>query len=85
MSLLDAQHQRLLEALRETGGQPVTFSKLHAAGVTFPATVISELEMSGYVIKRVHQHGRPVGVRLVGTQPPTSPHTSSPAEVEPHP
>ena len=77
MSLLDDEQQRLLEALRKTRGQPVTFSELHAAGVTFPTAVISELEMNGYVIERVHQHGRPVGVRLIGPEPPTSPHTSS--------
>jgi Helix-turn-helix domain len=67
---LETQQQLLLERLREAGGQPVTFSELHAAGITFPAAVISELELNGYVIERVHHHGRPVGVRLLDPEPP---------------
>jgi hypothetical protein len=58
MSLLDAQQQRLLDRLRQAGDQPVAFAELHATGITFPAAVISELEMNGYVIERVHHKGQ---------------------------
>lgn len=70
MSVLDAQQQRLLDCLRQDGDQPVAFADLHAAGITFPAAVISELELNGYVIDRVHQQGQPVGVRLLHSKPP---------------
>lgn len=74
MSLLDAQQQALLDRLRQAGDQPVAFAELHVAGVTFPAAVISELELNGYVIERVHHHGRLLGVRLHRPEPPaTSP------------
>ena len=43
MSLLDAQQQRLLDRLGQAGDQPVAFTELHAAGITFPAAIISEL------------------------------------------
>src|SRR4051794_34797296 len=72
MSLLDAQQQRLLDRLRQAGDQPVAFAELHAAGVAFPAAVISELEMNGYAIERVHHKRRLVGVRLLHPEPPTS-------------
>jgi len=54
---LDAQQQRLLERLRKAGDQPVAFGELHAGGIDFPAAVVSELELNGYVIKRVYHHG----------------------------
>jgi hypothetical protein len=38
---------------------------LRAAGLDFPAAVISELELNGYAIERVHEHGRLVGLRLL--------------------
>ena len=49
MILLDAQQQRLLERLRQAREQPVAVAELHAAGVDFPAAVVSELELNGYV------------------------------------
>jgi hypothetical protein len=70
MTLADVQQQRLLERLREAGDQPVAFAELHAAGVDFPAAVISELELGGYVIARVYDRGRLVGVRLLDPEPP---------------
>jgi hypothetical protein len=73
MTLADVQQQRLLERLREAGDQPVAFAELHAAGVDFPAAVICELELGGYVIARVSDHGRLVGVRLLGPEPRDTP------------
>jgi hypothetical protein len=73
MTLADVQQQRLLERLREAGDQPVAFAKLHAAGIAFPAAVVSELELNGYVIERVYDHGRLVGVRLLHPEPPHTP------------
>jgi hypothetical protein len=75
MILLDVQQQRLLERLRQAGDQPVAFAELHAGGIDFPAAVVSELELSGYVIERVYDHGRLVGVRLLHPEPPDEPHT----------
>jgi hypothetical protein len=73
MTLADIQQQRLVERLREAGDQPVAFAELHAAGVDFPAAVICELELGGCVIARVYDHGRLVGVRLLGPEPRDTP------------
>jgi hypothetical protein len=64
-SRVDAQQQRLLELLRHAGGRPVTIADLRAAGIDFPAAVVSELELAGYAIDRVHERGSQVGVRLL--------------------
>lgn len=69
----DPQQQRLLEILRQADDQPVTFSELHAAGISFPAAVIGELELEGYVFERVYRRGRPCGVRLERVDRPLSP------------
>jgi hypothetical protein len=69
MALADAQQQRLLELLREAGEEPVAFAELRAGGVSFPAAVISELELNGYRIERVYDHGRLLGVRLLESEP----------------
>lgn len=61
---VDTQQQRLIERLREADGQAVTFAELHAAGIDFPAAVVTELELAGYGVERVVQGGRPAGVRL---------------------
>jgi hypothetical protein len=60
-ALADIQQQRLLERLRHAGEQPVAFSELHAAGIDFPAAVVPELELHGYAIEHVNDHGRVVG------------------------
>ena len=73
MTIADAQQQRLLERLRQAGDQPVAFTELHATGIAFPAAVVSELELRGYVIERVYDHGRPLGVRLLQPEPPDTP------------
>jgi hypothetical protein len=61
----DSQQQRVLERLRAAGGRPVTFAELRGVGIDFPAAVVSELELAGYAIDRLHEHGRQVGVRLL--------------------
>ena len=73
MTLADAQQQRLLERLREAGDEAVAFAELHASGIAFPAAVVSELELNGYVIERVYDHGRLIGVRLLQPEPPDTP------------
>lgn len=61
----DNQQQRALERLRQADGQPVSFAELRARGVEFPALVLSELELSGYMFERVHDRGRVAGVCLL--------------------
>jgi hypothetical protein len=69
MALDDAQQHRLLELLREAGEEPVGFAELRAGGISFPAAVVSELGLEGYVIERVYNDGRLVGVRLLDSEP----------------
>jgi hypothetical protein len=69
MTPTDAQQQRLLDQLRQAGDQALPFAALHAAGITFPAAVVSELELNGYAIQHVYEHGRLVGVRLLEPEP----------------
>lgn len=73
MTLADTQQQRMLERLRGAGDQPVTFAELHASGIDFPAAVVSELQLIGYAINRVYDHGRLVGVRLLKPEPSDTP------------
>ena len=74
MTPADSQQQRVLERLRRAGDQPVALADLRARGIDFPAAVLSELELNGYTIERVHDRGRLIGVRLLESQPPdTSP------------
>ncbi len=51
----------------------MTLDELRAGGVDFPAVVLSELEINGYLIERLHDHGRLIGVRLLETAPPDAP------------
>ena len=73
MPLADAQQHRLLELLREAGEEPVAFADLRDGGISFPAAVVSELELNGYLIERVYDHGRLVGVRLLDSEPRDTP------------
>ena len=68
MTLVESQQRLALERLRGAGEETVSLAVLRAAGVDFPAAVISELELMGYPIERVRERGRLVGVRLV--EPP---------------
>jgi hypothetical protein len=75
MALAETQQLRMLERLRSAGNQPLTLGELRAGGIDFPAVVISELELHGYAIERVYEHGRLIGVRLLedgATDPPAS-------------
>jgi hypothetical protein len=78
MIALDAQQQRLLERLRQAGDQPVAFADLHAGGIALPAAVVSELKLNGYVIERVYDPGRLIGVRLLDPEPRDTPDTHPP-------
>jgi hypothetical protein len=73
MAIAETQQLRMLEQLRHAGEQPVTLAQLRAGGIDFPAVVIGELELNGYVIERVHVQGRMVGMRLLETEPVPSP------------
>ena len=70
MALADTQQLRMLERLRSAGQQPVTLDQLRASGIDFPAVVIGELELNGYVIERVYEHGRQIGVACWRPTPP---------------
>ena len=69
----EAQQLLMLERLRSAGNQPVTLNQLRAGGIDFPAVVIGELELNGYVIERVNEEGRQIGVRLRETEVPDAP------------
>ena len=58
--------------LRQAGDEALPFAELHAAGITSPAAVVSELEPNGYVMQRVCEHDRLVGVRLPAPEPPVT-------------
>jgi hypothetical protein len=75
MALVETQQLRMLEQLRHAGKRPMTLDQLRAAGIDFPAVVIGELELNGYVIERVYEHGRLLGVRLLETEAPDAPTT----------
>jgi len=69
----ETQQLLMLERLRSAGSQPVTLNQLRAGGIAFPAVVIGELELNGYVIDRVYENGRKIGVRLLETEAPDPP------------
>jgi hypothetical protein len=73
MALAETHQLRMLERLRSAGEQPMTHGELRAGGIDFPAVVISELEVHGYAIERVYEHGRLIGVRLLETEAPDPP------------
>ena len=64
MALVETQQLRMLERLRAAGEQLVTIGEWRGDGLDFPAVVIGELELNGYAIERVYEHGRLLGVRL---------------------
>ncbi len=64
---LEHRQAALLELLRARDGAPVSFSELQHAGIEFPASVVSELELAGSPIERCVFRVRDatvVGVRL---------------------
>ena len=72
MAVAETQQLRMLERLRSAGEQPVTLDQLRAGGIDFPAVVIGELELNGYVIERVYEHGRQIGGGATGGAAPES-------------
>ena len=62
MQPIETQQVRMLEQLRQAGTQPRTLDQLRAGGIDFPAVVIGELELNGYVIERVHEQGQLLGL-----------------------
>jgi hypothetical protein len=52
MTLTETQRLRMPEQLWHTGNQPVTLDQLRAGEIDFPAVVVGELELNGYVIER---------------------------------
>jgi hypothetical protein len=58
--------RRTLELLREAGRRPVAIADLLAAGITQPASVIYELELTGHPIEHVFEHTPGCRRRFVG-------------------
>ncbi len=65
---LDHQQSLLLSRLRRANGAPVSYGELRDAGIEFPASVVSELQLAGVPIEHCHADAlggrRGVGVRL---------------------
>ncbi len=65
---LERQQALLLEMLRRAAGASVSYAQLQDAGIEFPASVVSELELAGVSVERcdIHKRGarRMTGVRL---------------------
>lgn len=62
---LDQQQTLLIEMLRRAAGAPVSYAQLREAGIEFPASVVSELELAGVAIERRRTNARGlVGVQL---------------------
>ena len=70
MAPIETQQLRMLEQLRQAGRHAITLDQLRAGGIDFPAVVIGELELNGYVIERVHEHGKLLAFRLLETEAP---------------
>lgn len=69
---LEHQQAVLLQVLRRRRGMGVSFAELQEAGIEFPASVVSELELAGVPIERCvlrAQGPSTVGVRLDPTWP----------------
>ena len=70
---LDHQQALLLDVLRRAGGGRVSYEELRDAGVEYPASVVSELELAGLPLERCAE-GSSAACRLRGgvrfEQPP---------------
>lgn len=79
---LDEQQAQLLDVLRRFGGKPASYQQLRDAGIEYPASVVSELELAGLPLERAYEGSlsarRLLGVRLdpryerVDAEPQTS-------------
>lgn len=58
---LEHQQALLISALRRANGAPVSYAQLRDAGVEFPASVVSELQLAGVPIE--YCHGEALGDR----------------------
>jgi hypothetical protein len=65
---LDQQQAILLETLQRAGGGTVSYEELRDRGIEYPASVVSELELSGWPLERSFgdpsRGSRRLGVRL---------------------
>src|SRR5438270_65103 len=65
---LDQQQALLIAALRRARGAPVSYQELRDAGIEYPASVVSELELAGLPLERCYEgpfaERRLLGVRL---------------------
>jgi hypothetical protein len=65
---LDQQQALLVGALNRAGGGPVSYGELRDAGIEYPASVMSELELAGLPLERCYEGPlsarRLLGVRL---------------------
>lgn len=85
MGLPDEQQTLVLNALRGAAGKPVSFSQLREAGVEFPASIVSELELAGVPIERC-RGASGASVRLVeAAAPPDEPVPAEPPAAKPPP
>ncbi len=77
----------LLSALRRAGGAPVSYAELRDAGIEFPASVVSELELAGVPVRRSHAGAGGgkgvVGVRLDPADDPDREHPEPPVADRP--
>lgn len=64
----EREHEFLLAVLRARDGAPVSYKELRQAGIEFPASVVSELELAGVAVDHCHTRDtagqRQVAVRL---------------------
>jgi len=64
----DEQQAQLLDVLRRHDGKPVSYQQLRDAGIEYPASVVSELELAGLPLERAYEGPlsarRLLGVRL---------------------
>ncbi len=78
-SALERQQATLLELLRRKDGAATSFAELQHAGIDFPASIVSELELIGVPIERcvLDVDGTPtVGVRSTPPHQPAPPHAT---------
>ena len=82
----DRDQALVLAALRERAG-PVSYDELRSRGVTFPASVVEELELAGLDVERCWEldtagERRVSGVRLRGAVRPRQPRAPEPSASE---
>ena len=65
---VDEQQALLIAALSRAHGEPVSYQELRDAGIEYPASVVSELELAGLPLERCYEgplaERRLLGVRL---------------------